>query len=137
MCRRICSLAAFYSSRSFRNYIHEDINWAPHIDKPGKGRIVRLTDCPVLKGLCYEMNNFFEGLKNQISTFCAVLSHNLLVLTHYRGHHVLSPRPGPPPPLITEEVDRNKQCWSDSFINVYMQIQSSQSSQSTNVSISS
>ncbi len=25
--------------------------------------------CP-LKGLCHEMNNFFEGLKNQISTFC-------------------------------------------------------------------
>jgi hypothetical protein len=23
-----------------------------------------------LKGLCQEMNNFFEGLKNQISTFC-------------------------------------------------------------------
>ncbi len=23
-----------------------------------------------LKGLCHEMNKFFEGLKNQISTFC-------------------------------------------------------------------
>ncbi len=23
-----------------------------------------------LKGLCHEMNNYFEGLKNQISTFC-------------------------------------------------------------------
>ncbi len=23
-----------------------------------------------LKGLCHEMNNFFEGLKNQTSTFC-------------------------------------------------------------------
>jgi len=23
-----------------------------------------------LKGLCYEMNNLFEGLENQISTFC-------------------------------------------------------------------
>jgi hypothetical protein len=23
-----------------------------------------------LKGLCHEMNNLFEGLKNQISTFC-------------------------------------------------------------------
>ncbi len=25
---------------------------------------------PGLKGQCHEMNNFFEGLKNQISTFC-------------------------------------------------------------------
>jgi hypothetical protein len=24
----------------------------------------------ILKGQCHEMNNFFEGLKNQISTFC-------------------------------------------------------------------
>jgi hypothetical protein len=25
---------------------------------------------PILKGQCHEMNNFFEGLKNQISIFC-------------------------------------------------------------------
>ncbi len=24
----------------------------------------------LLKGLCHEISNFFEGLKNQISTFC-------------------------------------------------------------------
>ncbi len=37
--------------------------------------------------------------------------------------------PAGPRPLITEEVDRHQQCWDDSFINVDMQIQSSQDSQ--------
>ncbi len=46
------------------------------------------------------------------------MSHNLLVLTHYRGHHDLSHRP-----LITEEVDRNQQCEEDLFISADMQIQ--------------
>jgi hypothetical protein len=27
-------------------------------------------DTVPLKGLCNKINNFFEGLKNQISTFC-------------------------------------------------------------------
>ncbi len=28
------------------------------------------TQVGVLKGQCHEMNNFFDGLKNKISTFC-------------------------------------------------------------------
>jgi hypothetical protein len=38
----------FYLWHPFRNYIHEDLNWALHINKPGKFGIVWLTDSPVL-----------------------------------------------------------------------------------------
>ncbi len=32
--------------------------------------LIRLIFCPHSKRQCHEMNNLFEGLKNQISTFC-------------------------------------------------------------------
>ena len=38
-------------------------------DPPWKNRNV-LKYFDKLKGQCHEMNNFFEGLKNKISTFC-------------------------------------------------------------------
>jgi hypothetical protein len=79
-----------------------------------------MSDLP-LKGQCHEMNNFLEGLKNQISTLCIgavgfnsfassisrkVLSKFLLTsmktLTNYgnfTGIRIrIPPHPPPPPP---------------------------------------
>ncbi len=30
-----CALSRLYSSNPFQNCIHENFNWAPHVDKPG------------------------------------------------------------------------------------------------------
>jgi hypothetical protein len=39
-------------------------------EKGKTGRLFASSILQGLKGLCHEMNNFLEGLKNQIRTFC-------------------------------------------------------------------
>jgi hypothetical protein len=57
-----------------------------------------LTKCCIsLKGHCHKINNFFEGLKNQISTFCCCLEKYFLRSCLLLGKHLLIQNHPPPP----------------------------------------
>ncbi len=64
----------------------------------------------LLKGQCYQMNNVFEGLKNQISTFCisatfCLSTDGFIFFWHLTGFY-RKPHPNPPPhTLATPQQD--------------------------------